>query len=270
MSATAALMPHQRAFGRAELFVKPGGGTTRLDRLYQEGCAKIRLPRPQGTAEAVLINTAGGLTGGDRISWQIAAGDGTHLVLTTQAAERVYRSLGSAAAVTTTISVGAGATVEWLPQETILFEESHLRRRLEVDLGPGARFLGLEAVLLGREAMGEDALLARLADDWRLRQEGRIVHAEATRLEPDPLIRTGASLLAGNRAFATLVYIGPDAEMRLAALLALNLPGLAASAFNGKLVLRALAPSGLELRRALTPVIGLLSKARTLPRLWTF
>lgn len=270
MPATAALMPHQRAFGRAELFVKPGGGATRLDRLYQEGCAKIRLPRPQGTAEAVLINTAGGLTGGDRVTWQIAAGDSTRLVLTTQAAERVYRSLGAAAEVTTTISVGAGATVEWLPQETILFEESHLRRRLEVDLGAGARFLALEAVLLGREAMGEEAILARFSDDWRIRQDGRLVHAEATRLDPDPLIRTGSSLLVGNRAFATLVSVAPDAEARLEALRALALPGLAASAFNGKLVVRALAPSGLQLRRVLTPVIGLLSQARTLPRLWTF
>ncbi len=276
MNAVSGFVRHQRARGRGEIVVKPGGGETRLERLYQEGCAKIRLPRPdQGPAEAVLINTAGGLTGGDEIAWQITAGARTALVLTTQAAERVYRSLGDAARARTTISVGEGASVEWLPQETILFEHSHLHRTLEVDLAPGARFLALDAVLLGREAMGEAALSARFRDDWRIRREGRLLHAEATRLDPDPLVRDGLSLLRGARAFATLVYVGPDAALKLEPLRRLSAASsaeaqLGVSLVGDRLVLRALAPGGLALRKAITPIMAALSAARTLPRLWTF
>jgi urease accessory protein len=261
----------QRAQGAGRLAANSIDGRSRLAVLYEEGAARIRLPRTHDASlEAVLMNTAGGLTGGDRLDWRAEAGPGSHLVLTTPACERIYRSLGPDAEVETHLVAAAGARLDWLPQETILFAGSRLRRRLEVDLDADATLLAVEAVLLGRADWGERAIDARLRDDWRIRRGGRLLHAEATRLSGDPLEREALSLLAGARAFATILYIGADAPRRLEAVRALPAaPAFGASLIGDRLVVRALAPGGLALRRAIVPAIAALSAGTALPRLWS-
>lgn len=261
----------QRARGAGRIVVACDDARTRLRTLYQEGCAKLRLPNTHDrSVQAVLINTAGGLTGGDRIEWQAEAGANARLVLTTQACERLYRSTGSDAVVETRLTAGENARIDWLPQETILFSGSRLRRSLSVDLAPGATFLAVESIILGREAMGEDARDAHLLDTWRIRVGGRLVHAEANRIDGDLWSRDGLSALAGNRAFATILLIAPDAARRLDAVRAL-LPATTlsgASAVDGRLLVRVAAPSGLALRRIIAPILNQLSGAGSLPRLW--
>ena len=261
----------QRARGEGRIVATTRDGRTEVARLYQEGCAKIRLPHTHDDGlQAVLMNTAGGLTGGDRLDWRATAAAGTQLVLTTPACERIYRSLGPDAVIETTLTAEAGARLDWLPQETILFEGARLNRRLEVDLAADASFLAVEAVLLGRAAMGETARNARLTENWRIRRNGRLLHAEATRLTADPLERDSLSLLGGAAAFATILYVGADAAARLAGLRALPpRPGLASSVIGERLLVRAVAPSGLALRQAIVPIVALLSGAGRLPRLWT-
>lgn len=270
MTAHSSVLPrHQRARGIGRLVTQVRDGETRIAELFQEGCAKIRLPHShEQNLQAVLINTAGGLTGGDDVRWQIEAPAGARLVLTTQACERVYRSLGDDAAVTTHIAIADGAHVDWLPQETILYDGARLRRRLEVDLAPGASFFGIEAILIGREAMGEAGRSARLSDDWRIRVGGRLYHAEATRLSGSDFERDGLSLLAGANAFAGLVYIGADAEARANRIADLMGDGVGCSRIENRLIVRALAQSGLALRRRIIPIIAELSGAGSLPRLW--
>ncbi len=259
----------QRARGQGRVTTQLVGGRTRLQALYQDGCAKIRLPNTHDESlQAVLINTAGGLTGGDRIDWQAEAAPGSRMVLTTQACERVYRSTGADAHVATRLTVGEGARLDWLPQETILFEHSRLDRSLDVDLATDAKFCAVEAILLGREAMGEAARSALLRDNWRIRRGGRLIHAEATRLSADPLERDGLSLLDGALAFATVLYVGDDAERRLEPVRAMLTGRSAASVIGERLVVRAIAESGLALRRIIAPIIATLSGAGTLPRLW--
>ncbi len=267
-----ALPAMQRSRGSGRLGTRVRAGRTRLDTLYQEGCCKMRLPRTHGAAlEAVFINTSGGLAGGDAISWEAQAAPGARVVLTTQACERAYRSTGEAARVATRLVVRRDAHLDWLPQETILYERSRLERTLDVELEEGATFTAVEAVLLGREAMGEAARHALFTDRWRIRREGRLVHAEATRLTGMDIERDGLSLVAGNNAFATVLAITPQAQAKLDALRRLLSPDMhaGASANGERLVLRALAPSGLALRRILAPAIALLSGAGALPRLWT-
>ncbi|WP_299639593.1 urease accessory protein UreD [Devosia sp.] len=260
---------HQRAHGSGRIETQVLDGRTRLTTLYQEGCAKIRLPHTHDASlQAVLINTAGGLTGGDDVSWEARAAPGAKLVLTTQACERVYRSLGDDANVRTRLAVGAGAHLDWLPQETILFEGARLDRSLDVDLAPDASFFAIEAILLGREAMGETARSARLRDNWRIRRNGRLIHAEATRLGGEADERDGISLLAGANAFATLLYVGADAEQKLGRVREKLTGEAGASVIGERLVVRALAASGLALRRIITPIIADLSGAGALPRLW--
>lgn len=268
-TAALALPRHQRARGTGRIATQVLDGRTRLTTLYQEGCAKIRLPHTHDPSlQAVLINTAGGLTGGDDVSWEARAAPGARMVLTTQACERVYRSLGDDAHVGTRLEVGAGAHLDWLPQETILFEGARLDRSLEVDLAADASFFAIEAVILGREAMGEAARNARLRDNWRIRRGGRLIHAEATRLSGEPAERDGLSLLAGANAFATLLYVGADAELKLDRVREKLTAGAGASVIGERLVVRAVAASGLALRRIITPIIADLSGAGALPRLW--
>ncbi len=264
----------QRARGAGRIGTLQRDGATRLSTLYQDGCAKIRLPNTHSAAlEAVLINTAGGLTGGDRMQWSADLAPGGRMVLTTQACERIYRSIGGPASVETRLNVGAGAHLDWLPQETILFASSQLDRRIEIDLADGASLTAIEAILLGRDAMGEAALDARLRDNWRVRRNGKLIHAEAARLDGTLPERNGLSLLSGRRAFASVLHVAPSADQcaaTLARLRTLLSPDdrIAASANGERLVIRALAQTGLALRRLIVPILTELSGAGSLPRLW--
>ncbi|MDQ0462660.1 urease accessory protein [Caulobacter ginsengisoli] len=256
----------QRAVGAGRLSLVRGAAGVGPGRLYQQGCAQIRLPRLRADhAEAILINTAGGLTGGDMLDWTVEVEAGAAGVVTTQACDKVYRSSGGVANVTSRLSVGPSARLDWIPQETILFDEARLHRRLEADVAPDGRLLVLEAVVLGRAAMGETVRQASLKDRWRIRRGGRLLFA-------DDLVLDGAvseiaarpSLLAGAGAFASLLLIAPDAERYLEPLrAALG----AASAWGGRLYARVLAPDGFALRQALIPALQALGGP--LPRIWT-
>ena len=260
----------QRARGEGRIIAAARDGKTEIQSLYQDGCAKVRLPHTHSDAlQAVLMNTAGGLTGGDHIGWTAAAKPGAKLVLTTPACERVYRSIGGDARVENRLVAHEGAHIDWLPQETILFEGSRLDRRLEVELLDGATLTAVEAVLIGREAMGEAAPNARLRDNWRIKRNGKLIHAEATVLSGAPAERDSLSLLDGAIAFATVLHVAPDAERKLDAVRALLPESGGASVIGERLTVRLLASSGLALRRSLSPIIALLSSAGSIPRLWT-
>lgn len=265
--------PHptfQRARGEGRVIAAAREGKTEIQSLYQEGAAKIRLPNTHNDAlQAVLMNTAGGLTGGDHLRWTAVAKPGSKLVLTTPACERVYRSISGDARVDNRLVAHEGAHIDWLPQETILFEGSRLDRKLEVELLDGATLTAVEAVLIGREAMGEAAPSARLRDNWRIRRNGKLIHAEATVLSADPAERDGLSLLDGAIAFATVLHVAPDADRKLDAVRALLPETGGASVIGERLTVRLLAESGLALRRSLSPIIALLSSAGSIPRLWT-
>jgi urease accessory protein len=260
----------QRASGAGRIAVAAERGRTRLADLRQDGCAHIRLPRDASSADptAILINTAGGLTGGDRLDWSAEAGPGAALSVTTQACEKIYRSLGDDAETQVSLKVGPGARLAWLPQETILFDGGRLHRRIEADVAPDGDLLIAEAVVLGRTAMGETVRTGALRDRWRIRRGGRLIFADDLRLTGDIAVRRAhAAVLAGVLTFATVLFVSPGAETRLdAARTALGESG-GASAWDGKLVARLTAPDGLALRRRLIPLIEALS-GRPLPRAW--
>ncbi|ADZ68546.1 urease accessory protein UreD [Polymorphum gilvum] len=263
----------QRMRGDARVAFTLRSGITVLADLYQSGSAKIRLPKVYaGPPVAVLINTAGGITGGDRLTCEARVGAGAHAIVTAQAAERAYRSAGGTGMVTTNLHAQDGATLEWLPQETILFDASALSRRLDADLSGSARLLAVESVILGRTAMGET--LSRLAfrDRWRIRRDGRLVFADDIRLDGDPTtLLSGPATAAGARAFATVLDCAPDAPERLA-LARDALPRFsgraAASAWNGVLLARFVGPDARDLRSALAAFLETY-RAAALPRVWS-
>ncbi|SFI26371.1 urease accessory protein UreD [Albimonas pacifica] len=276
-----ALARQPRAEGEGRVSSKIRAGRSRLDGLYQRGSAKCMLPTVyEGAAlEAVLLNTAGGLTGGDRFDWTAEAGAGSHLVTTTQTAERVYRAQPheGPARVRTRLRAGPGATLEWLPQETILFDGGALDRRLEIDLAPDAAFIGVEPLILGRAAMGETVREARFRDAWRLRIDGRLVWADGLRLEGDVgALAARAATFGGRICAATAVVAGPGAEAAVVSArnLLASFPGPgaealgAASRVNGVATVRILARDGRALRRMLAPLLELW-RGGSLPRPWT-
>ncbi|WEX76717.1 urease accessory protein UreD [Sinorhizobium numidicum] len=276
MNETAIVAP-QRAWGKGRLVAKPQGGRTRIAELYQEGCAKIRLPKTfDASMEAVLINSSGGVTGGDRLAWAFEAGEGTSLTLTTQACEKIYRASAGTADIATCISVAAGGRVDWLPQETILFDRASLSRSLEVDLAEDASFLAVEAVLLGRKAMGEVVHAGLFRDRWRIRSGDKLLHAENLALTDEIAILAGRrAVLDGAAAFATLFYTAPDCELMLSrlrgALAGYACAGVSHFQVGGrdKLVARVVAPDGFILRKILIPLISHLRKDASVPRVWT-
>jgi len=261
----------QRAEGAARLVFHRRHGATRLKTLYQEGCVKIRLPRPLPgfPPEAILINTAGGLAGGDRIATEVEAAGATSATITTQACERVYRSTGEAALVTNRLAVGAGGCLAWLPQETILFDGGRLSRRLEVDLEGDAELVTMEAVLFGRAAMGETVTHGALHNRWRIRRDGRLVFAEDFCVSGDIAARLARpAALSGCAAMATVLYAAPEPERLLEAVRASIGASGGASAWDGKLLVRLVAASGLLLRQRLEPLLSLLLSGRPLPKVW--
>ncbi|MBX5219300.1 urease accessory protein UreD [Rhizobium sp. NLR8a] len=271
MTIAAAGTRPQRAEGRGHLAARLLDGRTRIRELYQEGAAKIRLPDTFDTSmEAVIINTAGGLTGGDRMDWSVVAGAGTKIDVTTQACEKIYKASAGTAEVTTRIEVGMRARVDWLPQETILFDRASLFRRLDVDLDESAEFLAVEAVLLGRKAMGEAVETGLFRDRWRIRRSGQLIHAEELKLsEGISTLAARQAVLCGQVAFATLLYAGPLADAYLGKVRTLlEGPMGGASAWNDKLVVRLAAADGFSLRKILIPVISTLRNGAPVPKVW--
>jgi urease accessory protein len=237
-------------------------GVGGIERLREQGSSKLRIP--PGSHEAILINTSGGLAGGDHLSVELQAGSRAQLTVTTQAAERVYRSLGPAADVQQVFAVADGARLLWLPHETILFDGAVLHRRIDVEVAPGGWFLGLEASVYGRAAMGETISSLHHREDWRIRSEGKLIHAENWRL--DGGLPQGQAALRGNSAIATLILIAPDAESHLATLRAAH---LAASAWNGKLVARFVGRDGFTLRKQLVAALSAIVGSDAVPKVWT-
>jgi urease accessory protein len=253
---------HQRSEGEILLSM----GATGLKRLREAHSAKARIPAR--SHEAILINTGGGLAGGDRFSFAITAEENARLTVTSQAAERVYRSLGPAADVEVTLTAQAGATLMWLPQETILFAGAALTRRITADLAGDARLLAVESVILGREAMGETVAHARLHDRWRIRQCGSLIFADDIAFDGRP--PASAATLGEARAFATVVLVSPRAADVLDKARALIGARGSASAWSGKLVARLVARDGFELRKSLIPALMLLADGAYLPKTWSF
>lgn len=273
--------PLQRARGDVRLaFVGGDGGTTRLTTLYQAGSGKARLPRaPAGSPPvAVLLNTAGGLTGGDRFHVDVSIGDGAAAVVTTQTAERVYRRLAGTARVATALAIGDGARLSWLPQETIVFDGAGLDRSLDIDLSGSGRLLACEAIVLGRAAMGETVRMVEVRDRWSLRVDGRLVFADRLRLVGDAeAILAGPATGGGARAVATLVLAGAGAadrldEVRASIEAAVDAAGggveAGASLLEGVVVARLIASSATPLRATLARLLPAL-EGRPLPRVWS-
>ena len=141
------------------------------------------LPKTYGEmTEAVMLNTAGGITGGDTLDIDLRA-QACALVATTQTAERLYRSSTAPAQISIDLIADSSAELHWLPQETIIFDGAEAARTIRLEMTADSRCLLAETVVLGRQAMGEQVKDCHFTDNWRLYREGVFCEAKIPTME---------------------------------------------------------------------------------------
>jgi urease accessory protein len=270
LHSNAEIFAANRARGHIALSVAASAGRTRRTRVHEDGSLRVRFPNAAADAlEAVIVNTGGGMTGGDRFTIDITLAEGARLIAGTAAAEKIYRSTAADAEMDVRLAAGAGARLAWLPQETILFDRARLSRRIDVDLAETASLLMAEAVVFGRAAMGEAMAQGFFADRWRVRRAGKLIFADSARLDGGVAEKLSLpAAAAGGIAIAT-VLIAPGDNGKLAAVCALDgqfAGEVGISAWNGIAVARLCAKDGAALRHDLIAVLAALETP--IPRLW--
>jgi len=268
---SASVFAANRARGAVAFDVRSVDGVTRRGALHESGSLRVRFPSPEGEGlSAVLVNTAGGVAGGDRFDIDISAGQGARLTLTTAAAEKVYRATAHAAELNIALKVADGAHLSWLPQETILFDRANMSRHIDIDLAGGASLLLCEIAVFGRAAMGERMAQGAFVDRWRVRRGGGLIFAETVRLEGDVGKKLGQRAIAnGGVAIGTaLIVPGDEALVERVRQMASSFGGEAAiSTWNGFAMARFCAQDAARLRADMMAVLRRASSV-PLPRLW--
>ncbi|WP_199852232.1 urease accessory protein UreD [Rhodopseudomonas palustris] len=260
-----------RAVGEVAVEVRADDGVTRRGPVHEAGSLRVRFPSPeQQGLSAVLVNTAGGVAGGDRFSISLDVQADARLTLTTAAAEKVYRSHGPAAQLDINLKVASGGHLAWLPQETILFDQARAERRIDIELADDASLLLSEMVIFGRSAMGETMQHGRFVDRWRMRRGGKLVFAETVRLDGEigALLARPAVAKAGVAIGTALIAPGDAALVeRLREAADTFGAELGISAWNGFAMARFCAQNAAKLRADMMTVLGR-AAGRALPRLW--
>jgi urease accessory protein len=265
------IFENNRARGAVRFDVHLQDGVTRRGALHESGSLRVRFPSPEDHGlSAMLVNTAGGIAGGDHFAIEIAAGQGSRLTLTTAAAEKVYRAPAKPAALDISLKVAAGAHLSWLPQETILFDRAAIARRIDIDLHPTASLLLCEIVVFGRTAMGETMRAGSFVDRWRMRRGGRLVFAETARLDGDIGAKLAqAAVGKGAAAIGTALIVPGDAALveRIRDSAGAFGGEVGLSSWNGFAMARFCAQDAARLRADMMKVLGRASDL-PLPRLW--
>jgi urease accessory protein len=261
-----------RAMGRITLSVAAVNGQSRRTRVHEGGSLRVRFPNAADAVQldAVIVNTAGGMTGGDRFDIEVDVSARARLCVTSAAAEKVYRSLGPNTEIGVKLAVGPGAALAWLPQETILFDRARFRRAIDFDLSPNASVLLAEATVFGRSAMGEAVTNGHLFDRWRVRAGGELIFAETARLDGAVAQHLAESAVAAEGAAVATVLKFPGDDEAVAAVRALQpsfMGDVGVSSWNGLALARLVAPDGAALRHDLLSVVTTWGAGRV-PRLW--
>jgi len=270
----------QRAEGSGRTVFSGSENGTRIIDVFQRSPIRIMFPRGVGGAveEAVLVNTAGGIAGGDRLESGVTALANASVAVTSQAAEKVYRALNEPARIATRLKACEDAKLAWLPQETIVFNWARLSRETEIEVSSGAELLALEWLVLGRAAHGEEIVGGHITDRWRVKKDGRLIWADSFRItdETFPHLQRKA-LLSNCKAVATLIHFGPDPGKRLEFLRDIA-PCLecqcAATSVGGLIIARFAAKMPSDLRLALRSFLQQLSQELgpgpfRVPKMWS-
>jgi len=270
----------QRAQGFGRMVLSGSEKGTRIMDAFERSPIRIMFPRDIHGAvqEAVLVNTAGGTAGGDRLEIAVTALANASIAVTSQAAEKVYRALNEPARITTKLKAFEVAKLAWLPQETIVFNWGRLRREIDIELSSGAELLALEWLVLGRALHGENLVGGHITDSWRVKRDGRLIWADCFRATDEMFPHlTRKGLLSSCKAIATLIYLGPYLDTRLEFLRDVTRSlecSCAATSVNGLIIVRLAATVSSDLRLALCNLLQQLSgefgpSPFRVPKMWS-
>jgi urease accessory protein len=270
----------QRADGSGQMVLSGSTNGTRIVDVFQRSPIRIMFPRSGGSAveEAVLVNTAGGIAGGDQLEFGVTALANASIAVTSQAAEKVYRALSEPARISTKLKACEAAKLAWLPQETIVFNLARVRRETEIDLSSRSELLALEWLVLGRAAHGEEMVGGHIIDSWRVKKEGRLIWADSFRTTDKifPHLHRKA-LLSNYKAIGTLIYFGPRLDRRLEFLRDIA-PSLkcycTATSVGGLIIIRLAAKVASDLKLALRSFLQRFSRELgsgpfRVPKMWS-
>lgn len=237
-------------------------------------------PEGRAVCHTYILHPPGGIVPGDSLSLDIAIEAGAHALITGPAATKVYRSDGRTSRLAQTVRAAAGSAIEWLPQETILFEGARAQLSTRIDLFGSSTFVGWDILCLGRPACGERFGAGACRQHFELWRDGRPMVLERTRYEGS--IQNAAWGMRGASVTGTLLASGPALTDETKHALLHGLRGLrvhesellSASEVSGVLVLRYLGNAVEQARilfekawRILRPVI--LGRPACLPRIWS-
>jgi urease accessory protein len=270
----------QRASGVARIVLAGAKTGTRLVETYQKFPIRVLFPEIDGrpVKEAVIVNSSGGVAGGDRFEIEVVAMAGASVVVTSQAAEKIYRAIDEPARIATKLKVHGAAKLAWLPQETIVFNRARIRRQTEVDLCSEAELMALEWLVLGRAAHGEEVVSGLISDSWRVRRDGRLIWADGFHVRDGGFTQLHRKALMSNcKAIGTLIYFGPGIDARLQVLrdIASSLEcQCAATAVGALIIVRVAAAASSDLRRGLQDLIDQFSRELApgpfgVPKMWS-
>ena len=256
------------------------GSVSRLVERRHSGPLRVQKPLyPEGEAvcHAIIVHPPGGVVGGDQLQVDATVGDGAHAVLTSPGAAKWYRANGHVSGQRVALRAGAGASIEWLPQESIFFDQACVRLRHEVELAADASYIGLDIVCLGRSASGESFRTGSIAQHTQIRRGGKLLWWEQGVLAAGGPLMKSALGMAGQTVCATLIAVGaPVPAQVLAALRGIAVPDGAqfgATQMKAVLVVRLLCSDSEAARRVMLAAWqlvrpALLGRAAVIPRIW--
>ncbi len=252
------------------------GGVTRLVERRHQGPLRVQkalYPEGEKICHAIVVHPPGGVVGGDMLSVDCELGDGAHALLTTPGAGKWYRANGKVSRQTVTLAAGAGAALEWLPQETIFFDDAAVALEHKVDLAAGARYIGLEVLCFGRRASGEVFKSGLVKQRTQIRSGGKLVWWEQGHVAAGSTSMRSRFGLDGASVCATLIAVGAPLPAALLAQIRALDPMLAASQVKTVFVARLLNDDSEAARRIMTAAWQLLRPhllgcEAPVPRIW--
>ncbi len=180
---------------------------------------KALYPEGDAVCQAIVLHPPSGIAGGDQLAIAAEVGSGAHAQLTTPGAGKWYRSGGVEASQRIDFTVGEGATLEWLPQETIVFDGAQARMETHVSLAADSRYIGWDILCLGRAASGERFEKGEISLFFRVDRDGRPIWLERGQVAGNDTMLDSPAGWAGHSVCGTLLCCFPELPQHAAALL---------------------------------------------------
>ena len=242
-----------------------------FSKFFQSGCCKILNPKNYNEfKELVLINTAGGITCNDNIDIN-ANINNSKLSICTQAAEKIYAGIGDPARVEININLN-NSTMYWLPKELILFDNSKLRRNININLSDNSNLIFCETTIFGRKAMSEKIKNISFSDQWKIYSNSSIKHFEAINIKGSTIDNFKNNYTFSNQSSLSTILIFGDIVHQLESVLRkvkknLGIHYCEMTKFDDKIIIRCLADDNYDLKKTLNIIMKNVINDK-LPKSW--